>query len=253
MYLYYERTVVIPIRLDKLLSVTGTLSRSDAKRAIRAGRIRINGAVAKSADAQLDPETDKVSLDGRDIVYRKYTYIMLNKPEGYVSATDDKREKTVLDLLPEELSKLDLFPCGRLDKYTLGLMLITDDGDLAHRLLAPKSHVSKSYRFGARDTVSKNDIEMLENGVRIEGGYLTKPCKVVLDENDATAGVITLTEGKYHQIKQMFDAVSNKITYLERITFGPLSLDPALERGEWRFLNEDEENQLRAHSSTEQF
>ncbi len=242
---------MIDIRLDKFLSVTGTLSRSDAKKAIRAGRIRINGICAKSADIQLEPESDKVSFDGKDIIYRKFTYIMLNKPEGYVSSTDDKRDKTVLDLLPEELSRLDLFPCGRLDKYTLGLMLITDDGDLAHRLLAPKSHVSKSYRFRARDTLSDEDVKALESGVRIEGGYFTKPCKVSLDENDKTLGVITLTEGKYHQIKQMLEAVSNKIVYLERITFGPLSLDPALDRGEWRFLSEEEENELVAHNSKE--
>ena len=227
------------MRLDKFLSVTGTLSRSESKKAIRAGRIRIDGAVAKSGETQLDPEMQKVSLDGKEIVYRRFTYIMLNKPEGYVSATDDKRDKTVLDLLPDDMKKDGLFPCGRLDKYTLGLMLITDDGELGHKLLAPKSHVTKSYRFCAEHEVNDTDAEALRTGVHIEGGYLTKPCGLTLDE-DRLGGVITLREGKYHQIKQMLEATKNKIIYLERITFGSLSLDAALDRGEWRYLTDKE-------------
>ncbi len=231
------------MRLDKFLSVTGTLSRSEAKRAVRAGRIRICGTVAKSGDTQLDPERDKVTLDGIEIVYRRYTYIMLNKPEGYVSATDDRKDKTVLDLLPPDMKKDTLFPCGRLDKYTLGLMLITDDGELSHRLLAPKSHVSKSYRFKAMREVSESEADELRAGVHIEGGYLTKPCELTLDEG-RDGGIITLHEGKYHQIKQMLEATHNKIIYLERITFGSLSLDSALARGEWRYLTEEETEAL---------
>ena len=232
------------MRLDKFLSVTGTLSRSEAKRAIRAGRVSVGGIAAKSGELQLDPENQIVRLDGREIVYRRFTYIMLNKPEGYVSATDDPRDKTVLELLPDELQRLDLFPCGRLDKYTLGLMLLTNDGELSHRLLAPKSHVSKNYRFHAAHPISEADRAALETGVHIEGGYLTKPAKVALDE-DAQSGIITICEGKYHQIKQMLEAVSNKITYLERVSFGPLELDTALARGEWRFLTDEEIESLR--------
>jgi 16S rRNA pseudouridine516 synthase len=232
------------MRLDKFLSVTGTLSRSDAKRAIRAGRVSVGGIAARSGELQLDPEKERVCLDGREIIYRRATYIMLNKPEGYVSATDDPRDKTVLELLPDELRRLNLFPCGRLDKYTLGLMLITDDGELSHRLLAPKSHVSKNYRFRAEKPVSESDRLLLESGVHIEGGYLTKPAKVALDES-SSGGIITICEGKYHQIKQMLEAVSNKITYLERVSFGPLTLDEQLARGEWRFLTEEEIESLR--------
>ena len=232
------------MRLDKFLSVTGTLSRSEAKRAIRAGRVSVGGAAAKSGELQLDPENQIVRLDGREIVYRRFTYIMLNKPEGYVSATDDPRVKTVLELLPDELQRLDLFPCGRLDKYTLGLMLLTNDGELSHRLLAPKSHVSKNYRFHSEKPVSEADRAALETGVHIEGGYLTKPAKVSLDEG-AESGIITICEGKYHQIKQMLEAVSNKITYLERVSFGPLALDERLARGEWRFLTDEEIAELR--------
>ena len=232
------------MRLDKFLSVTGTLSRSEAKRAIRAGRVSVGGIAAKSGELQLDPENQIVRLDGREIVYRRFTYIMLNKPEGYVSATDDPRDKTVLELLPDELRRLELFPCGRLDKYTLGLMLLTNDGELSHRLLAPKSHVSKNYRFHAAHPISEADRVSLETGVHIEGGYLTKPAKVALDEG-AESGIITICEGKYHQIKQMLEAVSNKITYLERVSFGTLELDTALARGEWRFLTDEEIESLR--------
>ena len=232
------------MRLDKFLSVTGTLSRSESKKAIRAGRVSVDGVAAKSGELQLDPEKARVRFDGREIVYRRFTYIMLNKPEGYVSATDDPRDKTVLELLPDELRKFNLFPCGRLDKYTLGLMLITDDGELSHRLLAPKSHVSKDYRFRSEKPVSEADRLALEAGVHIEGGYLTKPARVALDEG-AESGIITICEGKYHQIKQMLEAVSNKITYLERVSFGPLVLDESLARGEWRFLTEEEIAELR--------
>ena len=234
------------IRLDKFLSVTGTLSRSESKKAVRKGRVAVNGRTASSSDLEVLPESDKITLDAKEIIYRRFTYVMLNKPEGYVSATNDAREKTVLDLLPEELRRFDLFPCGRLDKYTLGLMLLTDDGELAHKLLAPKSHVEKSYRFDSEHGVSEEERQMLESGVHIEGGYLTKPSRVVLDAKDASSGVITLREGKYHQIKQMFEAVSNKITYLERMSFGPLVLDEALARGEWRMLTSLEEAALRA-------
>ncbi len=226
------------------MSVTGTLSRSDAKKAIRKGRVSVNGTLPVAADMEVDAANDKITLDAKEIVYRRFTYIMLNKPEGYVSATNDKRDKTVVELLPDNLRKLNLFPCGRLDKYTLGLMLLTDDGELSHRLLAPRSHVDKSYRFDSLRGVSEDERVALESGVYIEGGYLTKPAKVRLDSEGASSGIITLREGKYHQIKQMFEATSNKITYLERVTFGPLVLDASLARGEWRFLTKEEEDAL---------
>ena len=167
---------------------------------------------------------------------------MLNKPEGYVSATEDGYEKTVLDLLPEEERRKNLFPCGRLDKNTLGLMILTNDGENAHKLLSPKNHVSKTYRFKSKLPISKEDKQRLEDGIDI-GGYLTKPCKIELFDGSAS-GDITITEGKYHQIKRMLEAVDNKITYLERIAFGTISLDSSLGRGEWRYLTENEEKNL---------
>ena len=234
------------MRLDKFLSITGTCSRSDAKRAIRAKSITVNGTVARTADAQVNENRDEILFYGRKIIYRQYSYIMLNKPEGVVSATDDGRDTTVLDLLPDGVRNERMFPCGRLDKNTLGLMLITDNGDLAHRLLAPKSHVSKRYRFKARDPISQSDAKRFEDGLTLEDGYVTQPARIELDDG-GTGGIITLTEGKYHQIKRMLEALDNKITYLERISFGPLVLDGALARGEWRYLNEHEIAELEKH------
>jgi 16S rRNA pseudouridine516 synthase len=234
------------MRLDKFLSITGCCSRSDAKRAIRGKNITVNGTVAKTADMQVDENNDEISFFGHPVFYRKYSYIMLNKPDGVVSATEDGRDRTVLDLLPDGVRNDRMFPCGRLDKNTLGLMLITDNGELSHRLLAPKSHVSKSYRFRSEAPVSTEDAKRFEGGLTLEDGYVTLPAKIKLDE-DGMGGVITLTEGKYHQIKRMLQALDNKITYLERLTFGPLTLDSSLERGEWRYLSEDEIAALEQH------
>ncbi len=226
------------MRLDKLLSECGIASRKETAKAAKAGQITVNGIPAAKADMQVDPIADVVTFCGRKVVWREFVYVMLNKPDGYVSATEDSRgEQVVTSLLPEEYQKMGLFPCGRLDKHTLGLMLLTNDGQLSHRLLSPKRHVAKSYAFHVKFPLSQADISALENGVDI-GGYLTKPCTVKL--TDEREGQITLTEGKYHQIKLMMEAVHNQITYLERITFGPLSLDPALSRGEWRELTNEE-------------
>ena len=227
------------MRLDKFLVSTGKISRSDAGRAARGGKITVNGIVEKKADRHIDPDKDVVTLHGERIVYRRYTYILLNKPAGYVSATEDGRDPTVLTLLPEELQRIGLFPCGRLDKYTLGLMLLTNDGDLSHRLLSPRHHVEKRYAYTCRHPLSSEDMERLEGGVELEDGYVTKPARM-LAEDRSLSGIIVLTEGKYHQIKRMFEAVDNKIETLERVTFGPLTLDPTLSRSEWRYLTDDE-------------
>jgi 16S rRNA pseudouridine516 synthase len=227
------------MRLDKFLVSTGKISRSDAGRAARGGKVTVNGIVEKKADRHIDPDVDVITLCGERIVYRRYTYILLNKPAGYVSATEDGRDPTVLTLLPEELQRIGLFPCGRLDKYTLGLMLLTNDGDLSHRLLSPRHHVEKRYAYTCRLPLLAEDMDQLERGVELEDGYMTKPARIIA-EPESRSGIIVLTEGKYHQIKRMFEAVGNKIETLERVTFGPLSLDPTLERGEWRYLTDAE-------------
>ena len=232
------------MRLDKFLSETGVATRSEAKKAIRGGAVAVNGVSVRQCDATVDPERDVIFFRGERVIYRKYIYVILNKPDGYVSATEDGREKTVLDLLPQEMSKKGVFPCGRLDKNTLGLMLLTDNGDLAHRILSPKNHVEKKYRFKSKFPLDPEDVKRFEGGLTLDDGYVTKPAKIELDES-LDSGVITLHEGKYHQIKRMLDALSNKITYLERISFANLTLAASgLERGEWRYLSDDEINEL---------
>ena len=234
------------MRIDKFLSNMGIATRTESSKASRQGLISVNGAPVKKADIHIDPEKDVIVYCGRTIEYRKYTYILMNKPDGVVSATEDGRDKTVIDLLPEELQKLNLFPCGRLDKHTLGLVMLTDDGDLAHRLLSPKHHVKKKYCFESKFTLTEEEIAYLQKGATLEDGYVTKPSEIELFE-DKKSGYITLVEGKYHQIKRMLESVNNKITYLERITFGPLALDENLERGQWRFLTEKEIKKLEEH------
>ena len=230
------------MRVDKFLSEMGKATRTESAKLARAGKITVNGEVIKKPDIHIDPYVDEVRLNGAIVSYKKFTYIMMNKPEGYVSATEDGREKVVTDLLPDEERRKNLFPCGRLDKNTVGLIILTNDGDSAHRLLSPKHHVPKTYAFKSKFPLSTEDVERLEAGVDI-GGYVTKPCAVALDE-DKSGGKITITEGKYHQIKLMLDAVKNKIVYLERITFGNIKLDKNLKRGEWRHLTSEEESLL---------
>ena len=233
------------MRLDKYLSLAGIASRTETSKAVRGGEVLVDGVPAKKADMQVDPDTVAVTFKGQPVTYRQFTYILMHKPDGVVSATEDGREQTVLDLLPEDLRRIRpaLFPCGRLDKHTTGLMLLTNNGDLSHRLLSPARHVDKTYAFAVKFPLSQEDVAALEAGVDI-GGYVTAPCKVELDPKDpeqrGSSGRITLHEGKYHQIKLMMEARHNQITKLQRITFGPLVLDPSLAAGEWRMLTEGE-------------
>ena len=229
------------MRIDKFLSEMGKATRTESAKLAKQGKILVNGAVVKRSDTHINPETDTLTLNGSVVTYKKFTYIMLNKPEGYVSATEDGQENTVLDLISEEERRKNLFPCGRLDKNTVGLVILTNDGDSAHNLLSPKHHVSKVYKFNSKFPLSERDVQNLENGVDI-GGYFTKPCKISMIT--VSEGEITLTEGKYHQIKRMLEAVNNKITYLERVSFGAIKLDPNLARGEWRHLTDEEEKML---------
>lgn len=233
------------MRLDKFLSVTATATRSEAGKAARRGAVTVNGEVVRRADATVDPERDEITYCGVRVAYKPYRYVLLNKPDGYVSATEDGRDPTVLELLPPLYTTLGLFPCGRLDKHTLGLMLLTNDGDLAHRLLSPRRHVTKRYRFRCKFPLTEEECARFRDGLVLEDGYETKPADIKLDA-DGKSGVITLVEGKYHQIKRMLEALHNQITYLERIEFGPLTLPADIARGEWRELTPEEEAALRA-------
>ena len=232
------------MRLDKFFSAAAVLSRKECARAVHAGRVTVGGAVAKKPDQPCDPEKDEICLDGVRIGYRKNHYILLYKPDGVVSATEDGKDETVLSLLPPEYTAWGLFPCGRLDKHTTGLMLLTDDGELAHRLLSPRRHVEKSYRYRVKFPLTAEECTRFEAGLVLEDGYETKPAKIRQD--DAYSGTITLTEGKYHQIKRMMLALHNQITELKRVTFGPLTLPAEFSPGEWREVNETELAALRA-------
>ena len=233
------------MRLDKFLSETGTASRSESKKAARVGGVTLNGVAVRDLSVHIDPETDRISYMNTPVIYQKNIYVMMNKPDGVISATEDGNEKTVLELLPEKYRKMEIFPCGRLDKNTLGLLILTNNGALAHRLLSPKCHVEKTYRFECERPLTDGDVELLCKGVDIGEKSSTQPAKVTL--TSSRSGEISVTEGKFHQIKRMFQAVCNKITYLERIRFADIPLDTNLARGEWRELTEEETKILESH------
>ena len=230
------------MRLDRFLSQTGAATRSEATKLIRASRVTVNGAAVRDPAMHIDPETASVTLSGVPLTFRRYTYVMLNKPAGYVSSTED-RGRIVLELLPVELRRARLFPCGRLDIDTVGFLLLTNDGQLAHELLSPRHHVDKVYRFSCDPPIGEAQRRRLETGVDI-GDCVTAPAAVTLDSGGAS-GEITLREGKFHQIKRMFAACGSSITSLERVCFGGVPLDGSLARGEFRLLTPEEEETLR--------
>lgn len=225
------------MRIDKFFSSTATLTRSQCQKKLKAGDITVNGVIIKNGDFKVNPETDDIRLSGEKILYSRYVYIILNKPRGVVSATDDVKETTVLDLLPPEYKRLGLFPCGRLDKDTVGLVVLTNDGVAAHNALSPKKHVEKKYLFTVADPYLDEDIAAIEKGITLRDGYTTKPCKI--SRIDDHSGYIFLTEGKYHEIKRLFGARSNKIVFLQRVSFGEIRLGD-LPESSWRFMTDEE-------------
>ncbi len=221
------------MRLDRFFSEMGILSRKEATLAARAGRISVNGVTVRRADGHINESNDRITLDGAQVVYRRFDYVFLNKPTGYVSATEDGRLPCVTELLPPLYKKRGMFPCGRLDRDTVGWMLLTNDGQLSHRLLSPRHHVEKEYRFLC-DTPLPTEAEVrFAAGITIDGDELCRPSLLVCD-GDRLGGKITLTEGKYHQIKRMIEALGSHVAYLERISFAGIPLDPTLARGECR-------------------
>ncbi len=231
------------MRIDRYLSESGLCSRKEAAAAARAGRITVNGAVVSRADGHIREESDLVCFDGAPVGYSRFDYVWLNKPTGYVSATEDGKLPCVTELLPPPYDKRGLFPCGRLDRDTVGWMLLTNDGQLSHRLLSPKRHVTKEYRFACDLPLAEDAEARFEAGISL-GAELCKPAKLVCDEG-RRGGVITLTEGKYHQIKRMVEACGSHVTALERISFAGIPLDPTLARGETRPATEEEIERLR--------
>lgn len=232
------------IRLDKYLADMGVGTRSELKKIIRSGRVQIDHIPVKKPDEKIDIEKQTVMLDGQVIAYQTVEYYMLHKPAGVVSATKDQKEKTVLDLIDEKKRK-DLFPVGRLDKDTEGLLLITNDGKLAHQLLAPGKHVDKVYYAQIAGKVTEEDGEYFARGVDIGDEELTLPAKLeILVSGEESEVLLTIQEGRFHQVKRMFEAVGKKVTYLKRLSMGSLVLDENLKAGEYRPLTKEELERL---------
>lgn len=230
-------------RLDKVISTTGKKSRREVKDMVRQGRILVDGKVAAAADMKVDPFLAEILLDGEPLCYEKFTYIMLHKPAGVLSAVEDRKQKTVLDLLPPELQKRGLSPVGRLDKDTEGLLLLTNDGELTHKLLSPKYHVDKVYYARVDGCLEETDIEAFAAGMTLGDGLECLPAGLeILSDNEA---LVTLHEGKFHQVKRMLAARGKPVLYLRRLRMGPLRLDENLPRGAYRSLHEEEIKSLR--------
>lgn len=226
-------------RLDKILAGTGRWSRKEVKELVRAGRVTANGVPAKSAEEKYEREGLDLRVDGESVLAPEFLYLMLHKPAGLVSATEDPRQPTVLELLPPHLRRVGLFPAGRLDKDTEGLLLLTNDGALAHELLAPKKHVDKTYFVRVDGALNESDTAAFESGMTLGDGYTCLPAGLEpLTAPDEA--IVTLREGKYHQIKRMLAARGKPVVYLKRLTMGPLSLDGALAAGDWRALTGEE-------------
>lgn len=229
------------MRIDKVLSNLGYGSRKDVKKLLKDGAVKVNDVLIKDAKQHVDPEKDVLTLNGEQIQYREFIYLMMNKPPGVISATEDKHDQTVIDLLEVDDLVFEPFPVGRLDKDTEGFLLITNDGQLAHRLLSPKKHVPKTYFAVIEGEVTEADIEAFKKGVTLDDGYLTKPGELVILKSGLMSDIeLTITEGKFHQVKRMFQAVGKRVVYLKRLSMGPLALDETLELGEYRELTDEE-------------
>ena len=235
------------MRLDKFLVENGLGSRSQVKDVLKKGLVLVNGRAEKSPKTQINETEDEVVVSGQKLTYEKFVYYLLNKPKGYISATEDERHKTVLDLLDETALQKEVFPVGRLDIDTHGLLLLTNNGKLAHAMLSPKKHVEKIYRAKVAGLMNQSDVERFARGIELKD-FTCHPAQlkiVELDEEKEISLVeITLAEGKFHQVKRMVAACGKEVTDLQRLSMGPLQLDPELALGEWRRLTEEEMKSL---------
>ncbi len=233
-------------RIDKIIASSGLLSRKDVKRAAQSKRITLNGCIIKDCSTKATV-ADILCLDGKPITYSKYIYIMMNKPKGYVCSTDDPKSPTVLDLLPEEYIKAQLFSIGRLDKNTTGLIILTNDGKLCHDLLSPSKHVNKTYRVSLKEPPKAEYKDAFSRGIKLDDGYVCKKADITFcEENNC---IVTISEGKFHQIKRMFESLGNKVIDLERISIGDVILDIALKQAEFRHLTMHEISSLKSEKS----
>jgi 16S rRNA pseudouridine516 synthase len=236
------------LRIDKMLANIGYGSRKEVKQLLKSGAVKVDDVVVKDPKQHVDTSIQTVTLNGDTIEYKEFIYLMMNKPQGVLSATEDSNTDTVIDLLELEDQVYEPFPVGRLDKDTEGLLLITNDGQLAHRLLSPKKHVPKTYFAVIDGEVTEDDIRSFANGVTLDDGYETKPGDLKIIKSGIRSDIeLTITEGKFHQVKRMFEAVGKRVVYLKRISMGPLPLDETLELGEYRELTDEEVELLREY------
>ena len=228
-------------RLDKLIASQGRFSRREVQELIKNGAVKVNGITVRDRGAKSDDEKDIICVNGEQLDFQRFVYIMLNKPKGVVSATNDKNEKTVIDLVPKEFKGRNLFPAGRLDITTTGFVLVTDDGDFAHRILSPKNHIEKTYEARLAESVTEGQLDAVRNGIELKDGTKCLPANVtVLADGEKPLVEIKICEGKYHQIKRMFAAAGNGVIELKRTQMGRLTLDPSLKEGECRLLDAHE-------------
>ena len=233
------------MRLDKFISTTTTLSRAEAKKVIKKG-ILINDKLIKTPDYKIDEFKDQVIVNGNRLVYQKYVYIMMNKPKDTISATEDAIERTVVDILRDQDRIYKVFPVGRLDKDTEGLMLLTNDGELAHKLISPKKDVEKKYYVEVSGELKNEHLKIIKEGVILEDGYRCRPARLEIlhsSEGNSKANIF-ITEGKFHQVKRMMKSLGATVTYLKRLSIGSLKLDENLKLGDYRYLTEEELNKL---------
>ncbi|UEL46103.1 pseudouridine synthase [Terrisporobacter hibernicus] len=229
------------LRIDKILSNVGYGSRAEIKVYCKKGLVKVNDKVISNPGTQVDTDTDKIEFNNEVVKYREFVYIMMNKPDGYLSATFDKRDPIVLDLIESSYLAFEPFPVGRLDKDTEGLLVLTNDGKLAHRVLSPKKHVPKTYYAKIDGVVTEKDVKAFEDGVTLDDGYETMPSQLKILESGETSEIeLTIHEGKFHQVKRMFESVGKKVVYLKRLSMGKLKLDETLSLGEYRELTEEE-------------
>lgn len=246
-----SKSVKTTIRLDKMLGHMGYGTRSEIKKWAKQGKITVNEKVVKDSGLQVQTSVDRIRLDGELVEYREFIYLMMNKPAGVISATEDRHDRTVIDLLEDEDRVFELFPVGRLDKDTVGLLLLTNDGKLAHELLSPRKHVPKTYFAHVIGEVNEEDRAAFAEGVTLDDGYETKPAELIImdhlrNNNEVVSHIqLTITEGKFHQVKRMFESVGKKVIYLQRIAMGELHLDTGLPEGHYRELTEEELRSLK--------
>lgn len=235
-------------RLDNFLVNSGYGSRKEVQKLIRSKKVKVNGEIVNKPSIHIDVLNDKVCVFDEEIIYRKFVYLMMNKPSGFVSATHDKFDRTVLELIDDEDKILEPYPIGRLDKDTVGLLIISNDGDMCHRVLSPKRHVEKKYFVRVNGRLNNSHTEIFNEGILIEDDIKCKPAKLNILEcgDDESTCELILTEGKFHQVKRMFEALSLKVTYLRRIEFGGIKIDGTLKEGEYRHLTEEEVSLLKS-------